>query len=280
MSPDNPASRQSASRGLHLRHGGGPDGPVLVLLHGGLGDGQVWQAIEGLLRERWPGSWLVPDLPGHGRSPRLAHYSYGRIAAEVADAVTEHVPRGVPVHVLGHSLGGVVALTLASGWFGIDVTTVCAIGVKPVWSTEERDLMTTVAAAPAPVFATRNDALGFVLSAAAMSDVVTTDSPLCDSLVIGDGDQWEPVADPAVLSVGASDLPGLIAACKAQQILLATGEHDPICRPSDLVKAYPEVAVVAGTGHYPHLQSPEAIWSSLDHLLQSTLHAERSTLPT
>jgi pimeloyl-ACP methyl ester carboxylesterase len=137
-----------------------------------------------------------------------------------------------------------------------------------------------VAAAPAPVFTTRSDALEFVLSAAAMNDVVTTDSPLCDSLVIGDGDQWEPVADPAVLSVGASDLPGLIAACKAQEIVLATGEHDPLCRPSDLVKAYPEATVVAGTGHYPHLQSPDAIWSSLDHLLQSTLHAEPSALPT
>ncbi|MEV5843563.1 alpha/beta fold hydrolase [Streptomyces sp. NPDC051985] len=261
-----------STSGLSLRRGGRADGPVLVLLHGALGNGDVWHGVERILAERWPGGWIVPDLPGHGRSPRLTHYSYGRQATEVADAVSEHVRPGLPVHVLGHSLGGAVALALASGWFGLRVSTVCALGVKHLWSDNEKAVVASVAAAPARVFASRDDAVRHVLTVAAMNDAVDPGSALCDTLVIGDADQWEATADPAALSVGAPDLPGLVAACRAQEIVLAAGEHDPLCAPADLVKLHPEATVLAGAGHCPHLQNPEFLWPLLDHMLLSALH--------
>ncbi|GGN19389.1 alpha/beta fold hydrolase [Streptomyces fuscichromogenes] len=267
MTSDALLGRAASKSGLYLRRSGLPEGPVLVLLHGGLGNGDVWQGVEVVLAERWPGSWLVPDLPGHGRSTRLPHYSYGLMAAQVAQAVTEHVTPGTPVHVLGHSLGGVVGLTLASGWFGIDVSTVCAIGTKPLWTEDEVAMTAAAAAAPAPVFPTRDDAVRFVLAVAAMGDAVDPASPLCDRLVIGDGDQWEPVTDPASLGVGAPDLPGLLAASRAREVLLAAGEHDPLCPPSDLLKTRPAATVLPGAGHYPHVQSPESVWPLLENLL-------------
>ncbi|AIJ25511.1 alpha/beta hydrolase fold protein [Amycolatopsis methanolica 239] len=73
------------------------------------------------------------DLPGHGRSEPLPRYSFGALAA----AVAEVVPAGTTVAVLGHSLGGVVALTLASGWFGVRVSGACGLGMKVRWSDEE-----------------------------------------------------------------------------------------------------------------------------------------------
>ncbi|WP_460073009.1 alpha/beta fold hydrolase [Streptomyces sp. YKOK-I1] len=271
-SPTSLSDRAGSASGLHVRRGGRPDGPVLVLLHGALADGNVWHDFERILDDRWPGGWLVPDLPGHGRSPRLAHYSHGRLATRVADVVAAQTTPGTPVHVLGHSLGGAVALTLASGWFGLKVSTVCAMSVRPFWSAHEKALVAAVAAAPARVFASRGDAVRHVLTVTAMVDVIDPDSALCDALVIGDGDQWEAVADPASLSVGAPDLPGLIAACRAQEIVLAAGERDPLSPPSDLVKLYPEATVLAGAGHCPHLQNPESVWPLLDHLLLSALH--------
>ncbi|MEU6371543.1 alpha/beta hydrolase [Streptomyces sp. NPDC046909] len=264
--------RTVSTGGMYVRRGGNPDGPVLVLLHGALANGDVWHGVERILEERWSGGWIVPDLPGHGRSPRLSRYSHGRLAAQVADAVLETAPRGVPVHVLGHSLGGAVALTLATGWFGLKVSTVCAIGVKPAWSDHEKMVVAAVAGAPAKVFASRDEAVRHVLTVAAMDDVVDPDSALCDSLVIGDGNQWEAVADPAVLSVGAPDLRGLMASCRAQEIALVAGERDPLCPPAELVRLYPEATVLAGAGHCPHLQNPEFVWPLLDHLLLSALH--------
>jgi pimeloyl-ACP methyl ester carboxylesterase len=97
--------------GIHFKRGGTGE-PTLLLLHGLGGTGEVWRGLEEQLAERWPGNWIVPDLPGHGRSVENAPYSFGRMTAAVAEAVT-----GVgPLVVLGHSLGGVLALTLSSGW--------------------------------------------------------------------------------------------------------------------------------------------------------------------
>src|SRR6266545_2132682 len=60
--------------------GAAGDGPLLVLLHGLGATGQVWDGVAA----RWPGGWVIPDLPGHGRSDRLPRYSFGSMAAELA----------------------------------------------------------------------------------------------------------------------------------------------------------------------------------------------------
>src|SRR5690349_9684616 len=114
---------------LRVQSGGSGD-PVLVLLHGLGATGDVWSGLHGELADRWPGRWVTPDLPGHGSSPSLDHYSFGRLAAEVARVI----PPAERVVALGHSLGGVVALALASGWFGVRLDAVCGLGIKVVWS--------------------------------------------------------------------------------------------------------------------------------------------------
>ena len=90
---------------------GGVDGPVLALIHGMGGTADVWASWRDVLAQRWPGRWLVVDLPGHGGSPALPHYSFDALAEAVAPELDSH-DRLV---VLGHSLGGVVGLALASG---------------------------------------------------------------------------------------------------------------------------------------------------------------------
>ncbi len=106
------------------RHGAGD--PVLLLLHGLGATGEVWDGLVSSLAGRWPGEILVADLPGHGRSAPLARYSFGALTAALAGALEP----GRPVAVLGHSLGGVVGLALASGWFGVPVPAVCGLGIK------------------------------------------------------------------------------------------------------------------------------------------------------
>ncbi|WP_033441248.1 alpha/beta hydrolase [Saccharothrix sp. NRRL B-16314] len=132
---------------VHVTRGG--DGPLLVLLHGLGATGSVWRGVA----ESWPGSWMAVDLPGHGRSAALERYSFGALAAAVAAVVP-----GGPVAVLGHSLGGVVALTLASGWFGVDVRAAGGVGVKLRWTAEELARAASLAARPARVFGTRAEA--------------------------------------------------------------------------------------------------------------------------
>src|SRR2546430_4587365 len=106
---------------LHVS-GGGTGEPTLLLLHGLGATGEVWRGLV----EHWPGSWLAPDLPGHGRSDPLPRYSFGGLAAAVAGSLEP----GARVAVLGHSLGGAIGLTLASGWVGVTLPGGGGVGVK------------------------------------------------------------------------------------------------------------------------------------------------------
>jgi len=53
----------------------------------------------------------APDLPGHGRSGWLAHYDLPALAGAVAEWMRAADLAGA--HVVGHSLGGKVAMQLA-----------------------------------------------------------------------------------------------------------------------------------------------------------------------
>jgi 2-succinyl-6-hydroxy-2,4-cyclohexadiene-1-carboxylate synthase len=87
--------------------------PTLVALHGWLLSGRLWERLEVALRPHC--QLLAPNLPGFGSTPRphglrptLA--SYG---AWVADWVRAEVADR-PVVLVGHSLGGSVALHAAA----------------------------------------------------------------------------------------------------------------------------------------------------------------------
>ena len=87
--------------------------PLLVCVHGWLLSGRLWEPLQQELQPRWR-LW-TPDLPGFGQTPRprglqpsLA--SYGRwLAAAAAEQA-----QGRPVVLIGHSLGGSVALHAAA----------------------------------------------------------------------------------------------------------------------------------------------------------------------
>jgi pimeloyl-ACP methyl ester carboxylesterase len=85
-------------------------GPPLVLVHGLGGSATNWCELVPLLARRY--RLLIPDLPGHGRSDPLPAVSGLDSFADRVVAVMEE-EGGVPAPVVGHSLGGVVALRLA-----------------------------------------------------------------------------------------------------------------------------------------------------------------------
>jgi pimeloyl-ACP methyl ester carboxylesterase len=55
--------------GLELYYRIGGSGPPLLLLHGGTVSGQMWNPFLDALGEHY--TVIVPDLPGHGRSPNF-----------------------------------------------------------------------------------------------------------------------------------------------------------------------------------------------------------------
>ena len=102
--------RFAEMRGRRLRYLVCGEGEPLVLVHGLGGAASNWVALAPLLL---PGRRvLVPELPGHGGSEALPAAPNLNV---FADRLAELVAReGVaPAPVVGHSLGGAIALRLA-----------------------------------------------------------------------------------------------------------------------------------------------------------------------
>jgi pimeloyl-ACP methyl ester carboxylesterase len=250
--------RSGTVTALHLaRHLPGGD-PVLLLLHGLGATGEVW---HDLLQRNWLGEVIAPDLPGHGRSPRLDSYTFSSMAAAVAAVV----PPGRRVVVLGHSLGGVLALTLADGSYGVDVVAACGLGIKLRWSDAELAKAAEVAGRPERVFATRSEAVDRWLKVSGLAGLVPPSSPLVDAGVVSSGDGWRVAVDPRAFGVGAPDVPALLARAKGKTIL-AAGERDPMCPSEHLLAVAPDATVLPGAGHNVHVESPLTLWPILDQL--------------
>jgi len=248
---------------IFVRRGGGgsDDGPTLLLLHGLGATGDVWEGLTALLPGHWPGAWIVPDLPGHGRSAPLARYTYGGLAAALAPLAEP----AATLIIVGHSLGGVVALTLASGWFGSHVAAVAGLGVKVRWSPDELARAAEMAGRPARVFASRAEAADRALKIAGVAGLLTADSKLASAAVLPSEGGWRLALDPGAFAVGAPDMDGLLAAARAP-VLLAAGEHDPMSPVEHLQALVPDPLVLKGLGHNAHVEDPAALLPVLDRL--------------
>ncbi len=89
------------------------EGKPIVLLHGYLESGEVWQPLAELLSREF--RVIAIDLPGHGRSgiageEHTMEFLAGAVRAVIADAGEDRVL------MVGHSLGGYAALAFAELW--------------------------------------------------------------------------------------------------------------------------------------------------------------------
>lgn len=84
-------------------------GDPLVILHGLFGSRKNWASVARILGDRH--RVLTVDLRNHGESPWASPHDYPSMADDVAGFIRDRV--GGPAAVLGHSMGGKVAMTLA-----------------------------------------------------------------------------------------------------------------------------------------------------------------------
>jgi pimeloyl-ACP methyl ester carboxylesterase len=231
----------------------GGEGPrLLVLLHGLGATRQVWTKF--IATNRWTASWIAPDLRGHGASPHAADYSLAAHAADVAELV-----RGASdVIVLGHSMGGVVALALASGAHGVAPARVFGLGIKVAWSDEERAGMRKIATAPTRVFASRDEAVSRYLKASGLAGLIAPDSAEALSGVTRSENGWRLAYDPATASIGPPPMEALMAAARAP-VHLARGETDAMVPREQLAVYDPYAHQIAG-GHNVMVENPAAVW--------------------
>jgi pimeloyl-ACP methyl ester carboxylesterase len=113
-SPDRTTRLHTGARGLWLAvHHWGPEaGRPVVILHGFLEQGPAWGAVARALAPR---RVVAPDHRGHGRSGHVGaggFYHFWDYVADV-DALLDALGEG-PVDLVGHSMGGTLAVLVAA----------------------------------------------------------------------------------------------------------------------------------------------------------------------
>jgi pimeloyl-ACP methyl ester carboxylesterase len=242
---------------LRVRSGGAGE-PVLLLLHGLGATNEVWRGWAPVLAGAWPGRWVAPDLPGHGGSAHLAAYTFEAMASAVAGAVEP----GAPTVVLGHSLGGVLGLVLAGGGHGLDVRAAVGLGIKVEWSPDDLVRAGAIAARPVAWQDSRDEAAARHLRFAGLTGLLAADDPAVDAGLRQEDGRWRLAMDQRAFGVGAPDMPRLLAAATAP-VVLARGEHDPMCTDDQVARLGARSVVLPGLGHNAHVESPAAAFGPL-----------------
>jgi len=98
---------------LHYVETGNPHGPVLLFLHGITGSRRYWQRkVRPLGRDY---RLVIPDLLGFGLSPKpYLEYTLEVFRDSVRGFVEEMDLAECPLTIVGHSLGGLIALEYAA----------------------------------------------------------------------------------------------------------------------------------------------------------------------
>ncbi len=86
--------------------------PRFAFLHGLFGRGRNWSTVAAELADNGHSSVLF-DLPNHGRSPWTETFSYQGMADAVGDELDLRLGSAASIIVVGHSMGGKVAMLLA-----------------------------------------------------------------------------------------------------------------------------------------------------------------------
>jgi pimeloyl-ACP methyl ester carboxylesterase len=107
----------------------GKNGSPIVFCHGLFGQGRNWTAVAKALADAH--RTVLVDLPHHGRSPWSETFDYVEVADQLADLLVHLFGQDDPVTLVGHSMGGKVAMVTALRTPAL-VRRLCVVDIAPV----------------------------------------------------------------------------------------------------------------------------------------------------
>ena len=241
-------------------------GQRLVFLHGLFGQGKNFSTAAKALVPA--AQSLLVDLPNHGRSAWTETVSYEQMADAVAETLRESFAADGPVHVVGHSMGGKVAMVLALRHPDL-VDRLVVVDISPSVSDgagEFEHLLGSLAGVDLDAVRRRSDA-DEALRGPIPND--TTRAFLLQNLMsTDDGYRWR--ANLALLrsslaSIG--DFPDVDSAFD-HPVLWMSGERSDYVLPEHeekMRRLFPATRLVTikGAGHWVHSEQPQAFTSAL-----------------
>ena len=243
----------------------------VVFLHGLFGQGRNFTQIAKALQPE--ARSLLVDLPNHGGSAWTERFDYEETAELVAEHLRDELADG-PVHVVGHSMGGKVAMVLALRHPDVvDRLVVADIAPASGGSLGEfAHLLDSLAAIDLAAVGRRSDADEQL---AARVDDERVRGFLLQNLR-ADGDVWRWQANLDLLrrdlraiggfpDTGDATFDGPVLWVAGERSDYVRPEHDPVMR-----RLFPRTTLVTvkGAGHWVHSERPEAFVSVLRTFLE------------
>lgn len=249
----------------------GQGGRKVVFLHGLMGQGKNFTTIAKALELDY--SSLLVDLPNHGRSGWTDEFSYVEMAELVAADLAGGFAADGPIDLVGHSLGGKVAMVLALRHPEL-IRRLVIVDIAPAASNGVDDfvhLLGSLSALDLAALTSRGEA----------DEQLAEDIPkasvrgfLLQNLQRGaDGWQWRPNLD--LLRNSLSEIGGFpeIGATNDGPVLWLAGGDSPYIKPEHtpaMRALFPSTvkATIKGAGHWVHSEQPEAFVNALRTFLK------------
>ena len=103
-------------------------GPPMMLIHGLGSNRAIWRTIDAALSERF--QVVAVDLVGHGNSRWSDPAPRQMTPADHADSLRPFIEDFGPMHLIGSSMGGWVALEMAANGWASSLTALCPAGLE------------------------------------------------------------------------------------------------------------------------------------------------------
>jgi pimeloyl-ACP methyl ester carboxylesterase len=255
---------------IHVKEEGPEKGTVAILIHGWSSSWYALSPLLPVLGERY--RCLAVDLPGYGASPRMKERTTIPGYADLLATFIKEVSPDRPVVLIGHSMGGMISLTLTlrhpelvdrmvllcptiSGHLSMYIN----LFVSPVTFFERFTLTNTLVSVLEPNFMRLTDSLMRPASFAERTGITQNDYKQlrADARRPGQGR----VRAECYRAMRENDLRGKLSAIHTNALVIWGMEDNTVpLRDASVVATEWEKAdlrVIPNAGHWPQFETPE-----------------------
>ncbi len=245
-------------------------GPPLVVLHGLFGSKRNWATVAHRLAVGR--RVITADLRNHGESPWDDRHDYPALADDVARVIEKHA--GGQAAVLGHSMGGKVAMVLALAQPEL-VERLVVVDIAPTRSTATPiEFVRAMRALPLERFTERHDVKEAL--ARAIPDPAVRGFLTLNVVAGSDGLSWTvnlaAIEDNFDAILGFPEYPP--GACFTKPTLVLAGSKSPYVQPHhhpEIRRLFPAatIEVLEGAGHWVHADATGAFVTAVGRFLDA-----------
>lgn len=244
---------------------GNPNDCPIIILHGFLASSRNWRSIAKRLADKH--FVYVLDMRNHGSSPHAENMDYPLMSHDIAQFM--HDKSLEKVHLLGHSMGGKVAM-----WFALNypeqVEKLMVVDIAPVSYEHSFDpIIHALKQIPLSELNNRKQAETYLEDK--IPDLGFRQFLLQNLLLKNGNYYWRINLD--FIQKTAHYIVGFpVAHVKAypKQVLFIAGEHSSYIQPEMIYQNFPEATIIeiSGTGHWLYVEAPDEFCNVIHQWIQ------------